>query len=106
MKNQKNENISSSDLHLINDLNAALQTEKHRGMFAVIILFFILIIVFLIWAYNSTVEEVTRGQGSVIPSSREQIVQSGENAKSLSKTIVLVRYIQANQNVHQMMFSA
>ncbi len=76
MKNQKNENISSSDLHLINDLNAALQTEKHRGMFAVIILFFILIIVFLIWAYNSTVEEVTRGQGSVIPSSREQIVQS------------------------------
>lgn len=30
----------------------------------------------MIWAYNSTVEEVTRGQGSVIPTSREQIVQS------------------------------
>ncbi|SSY80256.1 HlyD family type I secretion periplasmic adaptor subunit [Alysiella crassa] len=76
MKNQKPDNISSSDLHLINDLNAALQTEKHRGLFAVIILFLTLVIVFLVWAYNSTVEEVTRGQGSVIPTSREQIVQS------------------------------
>lgn len=70
------ENIKDADLHLVNDLNAALQTEKHRGLFSVIIIFFIFIIIFLIWAYNSTVEEVTRGQGSVIPSSREQIVQS------------------------------
>lgn len=70
------EKIKDSDLHLVNDLNAALQTEKHRGLFSVVIVFFILIIVFLLWAYNSTVEEVTRGQGSVIPSSREQIVQS------------------------------
>lgn len=69
-------NLKPADLHLVNDLNAALQTEKHRGLFSVIIIFFLLIIAFLIWAYFSTVEEVTRGQGSVIPSSREQIVQS------------------------------
>lgn len=68
--------ISQSDLHLINDLNAALQTEKHRGLFAVVLILFLLLAAFLVWAYNSTVEEVTRGQGSVIPSSREQIVQS------------------------------
>lgn len=70
------EKISQSDLHLINDLNAALQTEKHRGMFTVVLVLFALIIAFCVWAYYSTVEEVTRGQGSVIPSSREQIVQS------------------------------
>lgn len=68
--------LKAADLHLVNDLNAALQTEKHRGLFSVVIVFFILIIAFIVWAYNSTVEEVTRGQGSVIPSSREQIVQS------------------------------
>lgn len=68
--------LKAADLHLVNDLNAALQTEKHHGLFSVIITFFILIVVFIIWAYNSTVEQVTRGQGSVIPSSREQIVQS------------------------------
>ena len=72
MSNQKKENVSSADLHLINDLNAALQTEKHRGLFAVIVILFLLITAFVVWAYNSKVEEVTRGQGSVIPSSREQ----------------------------------
>lgn len=69
-------NVKSKDLHLINDLNAALQKEKHSGQFWVIILFFIFLVVFVIWAYNSLIEEVTRGQGNVIPSSREQVVQS------------------------------
>ncbi|WP_208604187.1 HlyD family type I secretion periplasmic adaptor subunit [Rodentibacter heidelbergensis] len=70
------EKIKQSDLALINDLNAALQVEKHRGIFSVIILFFLFLVTFVIWAYFSPLEEVTRGQGSVIPSSREQIVQS------------------------------
>ena len=69
-------NVKSKDLHLINDLNAALQKEKHSGQFWVIILFFVFLIVFVVWAYNSPIEEVTRGQGNVIPSSREQVVQS------------------------------
>lgn len=70
------EKVKQSDLSLINDLNAALQTEKHHRSFAVIILLAILLCVFVVWAYFSPLEEVTRGQGSVIPSSREQIVQS------------------------------
>lgn len=70
------ENVKQEDLSLINDLNAALQTEKHNRSFAVIILFALFLCVFVIWAYFSPLEEVTRGQGSVIPSSREQIVQS------------------------------
>lgn len=68
--------LSQSDLKLVNDLNAALQKEKHTGMFWMIIFFAVFLVVFVIWAYNSDIEEVTRGQGSVIPSSREQIVQS------------------------------
>ncbi|UOP05302.2 HlyD family type I secretion periplasmic adaptor subunit [Conchiformibius kuhniae] len=77
MPNRNNKDfVSQSDLHLINDLNAALQTEKHRGLFAVVLLLFALAAAFVVWAYNSKLEEVTRGQGSVIPSSREQIVQS------------------------------
>jgi adhesin transport system membrane fusion protein len=75
-KQTKQPPISQSDLKLLNDLNGALQQEKHYGYFAVIALLFVLIVVFLIWAYNSTLEEVTRGQGSIISSSREQIIQS------------------------------
>ncbi|WP_104490583.1 HlyD family type I secretion periplasmic adaptor subunit [Acinetobacter indicus] len=70
------EKIHSKDLKLVNDLNAALQKEKHTGLFWMIGLLFVFLVVFVIWAYHSTVEEVTRGQGSVIPTSREQIVQS------------------------------
>ncbi len=78
MSSQQNnqESIKSSDLQLVNDLNAALQKEKHHGQFWVIMLFFIFLVVFVIWAYNSPLEEVTRGQGNIIPSSREQVIQS------------------------------
>ena len=78
MSNEKNnqESIKSSDLQLVNDLNAALQKEKHHGHFWVGMLLFAFLVVFVIWAYNSPLEEVTRGQGSIIPSSREQVIQS------------------------------
>ena len=64
--------LSQKDLKLVSDLNAALQEEKHRGLWWSI--FFLT--AFVIWAYNSDLEEVTRGQGSIIPSSRLQVIQS------------------------------
>lgn len=75
-QSQSKENMNSKDLKLVNDLNAALQKEKHTGLFWTVSLLFVFLVVFVIWAYNSSVEEVTRGQGSVIPTSREQILQS------------------------------
>ena len=76
MSNQQRENINQEDVKLINDLNAALQSEKHTGYFSIISLFLSFIIAFIIWAYFSPLEEVAQGQGRIIPSSREQIVQS------------------------------
>ncbi len=75
-KTEQEQPISNADLALINDLNAALQHEKHRGIFSVTALFALLLVIFVVWAYNSPLEEVTRGEGSIIPSSRDQIVQS------------------------------
>lgn len=68
--------VDKKDLPLLNDLQAAMQHEKHHGMFWVIMLLFGLITAFVVWAYNSNMEEVTRGTGSVIPASREQVIQS------------------------------
>ena len=76
MSKNSRETIRKDDLQLVNDLNAALQKEKHHGQFWVIMLSFAFLVVFVIWAYNSPLEEVTRGQGSIIPSSREQVIQS------------------------------
>ncbi len=76
MRKKKQKKLSQKDLDLLNDLNAAMQNEKHRGMYWSVLILAVFLVVLLVWAYNSNVEEVTRGQGSVIPSSREQIIQS------------------------------
>ena len=68
--------VAQEDLPLLGDLQAAMQQEKHHGMAWTIGLLTLVLAGFVGWAYFSTVEEVTRGQGSVIPSSREQLIQS------------------------------
>lgn len=68
--------VAREDLPLLNDLQSALQHERHSGMSWTIGLLSLLVFSFVVWAYFSNVEEVTRGQGSVIPSSREQVIQS------------------------------
>lgn len=70
------EKTPNKDLHLLNDLNAALQQEDHKVIFYSIISLFAFLVIFVIWAYNSPIDEVTRGQGSIIPNSREQVIQS------------------------------
>ncbi|AZG97850.1 TPA: HlyD family type I secretion periplasmic adaptor subunit [Proteus mirabilis] len=70
------EALSNKDLALLNDLHAALQNEKHHKSFMMITILLIFLVIFVIWAWNSNLEEVTRGQGSIIPSSREQIIQT------------------------------
>ena len=75
-KPTREERVKKRDLKLLNDLNAALQTEKHHGYFLTVMLFLVFFIVFVVWAYYSPLEEVSRGEGRIIPSSREQIVQS------------------------------
>ncbi|MBT0364611.1 HlyD family type I secretion periplasmic adaptor subunit [Morganella morganii] len=70
------ETFSDKDLALLNDLHAALQNEKHYKSFMMITMLLSFLVIFVIWAWNSSLEEVTRGQGSIIPSSREQIIQT------------------------------
>lgn len=72
----RKQKLAAHDLKLINDLNAAMQEEKHHGMWWGVMLLFALSLAFLLWAYNSKLEEVTTGQGSIIPSSRQQVIQS------------------------------
>lgn len=68
--------VQRKDLPLLNDLQAAMQHERHHGLLWTVLLLSALIAAFMVWAYFSNVEEVARGQGSVIPSSREQLIQS------------------------------
>lgn len=70
------ERVAPQDLPLLSDLQAALQHERHTGIYWTLGLITLLVAGFIAWAWFSNVDEVTRGQGSVIPSSREQVIQS------------------------------
>lgn len=73
---QPAEVIRQSDLGLLTDVQAALQQEKHHALFLMVIFLLLLVVTFVIWAWNSPLDEVTRGQGSIIPGSREQVIQT------------------------------
>lgn len=68
--------VQRKDLPLLNDLQAAMQHERYHGLLWTVLLLSVFVVAFVVWAYFSNVEEVARGQGSVIPSSREQLIQS------------------------------
>ena len=58
----RKDKLSKRDLKLVNDLNAAMQEETHYGLWLGVLLITSLMIVFIYWAYNSELEEVTRQQ--------------------------------------------
>ena len=49
-----------------------------RLVFGTVLLIAAVLAAFLVWAAQSELEEVTRGQGRIVPSSREQVIQSLE----------------------------
>lgn len=68
--------VDQRDLRYLNDLQAAMHHETHKGMFWTLWLIGIFFVSFGVWAYFSDLEEVVHGSGRVIASSREQIIQS------------------------------
>jgi len=68
----------SADLPFASDMQEALLTERPRGPGWTLVLLLALLAAGLAWAGLSRVEEITQGEGRVVPSSREQIIQSLE----------------------------
>ncbi len=67
-----------SDYDYMRDMQQAMVNER-QGTSALLLLFLsALLIGALAWAHYSRVEEITRGDARVIPSSREQVIQSLE----------------------------
>jgi len=62
----------------MNDLRESLLAQSIPGTLIVLYLIAAIMVTGLIWAKFAKVEEITQGQGKVIPVSREQIIQSLE----------------------------
>ena len=72
------EKVSADDIALLSDSNAALFQSAPRLGSLITRSFIGFIAVFLIWAYFAEIDEITVGEGKVIPSSQVQVIQNLE----------------------------
>lgn len=70
--------LKRSDLDFARDSVAARRRTGARGVYLLSTAVLLALGGFLVWADSATIREVTRGQGSVIPSQRIQIIQNLE----------------------------
>lgn len=73
---RKPHTIGQNDLKLLADLQMAMHHEQRWGAQVIVGFLCLMIGLFLFWASTSHLEEITKGTGRVIPSSREQVIQS------------------------------
>lgn len=71
-------NISQNDLDYLSNRNAALMLRTPRGGRIILWSIFIFMISGLVWAHYTALDEVTVGEGKVIPSSQVQVIQNLE----------------------------
>ena len=60
------------------DVHAAARRRGHGSAYILTIMTFVFVVVFGTWANYAVLDEVTRGEGRVIPSSKTQIIQNLE----------------------------
>lgn len=68
--------ITQQDIEMADDVYGAMLTEAPSIHRLTIWALAALVLTFIIWAYFASLEQVTSGEGRVIPSSQTQIVQS------------------------------
>jgi adhesin transport system membrane fusion protein len=76
--NQLFRRLPEEDIDFATDIRATILSQTPQGGRLIIWATFILLVIFLIWAAFSELEEVTRGEGKVVPSSHVQVIQNLE----------------------------
>jgi adhesin transport system membrane fusion protein len=66
------------DVELATDIRTAILVQSPKGGRYILWLVLALVVVAVIWAYNSEIDQATRGRGKVIPSRQIQVVQNLE----------------------------
>ena len=66
------------DLDYMDAVAAAAHNRGHRFAYILSILTLVGLVIFLIWAHFAVLDEVTRGEGTVIPSRKNQVIQNLE----------------------------
>lgn len=70
--------MPADDVDYVTDIRTSILAQSPRGGRMILWATMLLFVIFIIWAAVSEVEQVTRGQGKVIPASQIQVVQNLE----------------------------
>ncbi len=77
-EDRENDARDRENLSFMNSVDAALHNTGHPMAYLVSLGVVAFFVIFTIWASFAKLDEVTRGQGSVVPSQRVQIIQNLE----------------------------
>jgi adhesin transport system membrane fusion protein len=101
--------MPSEDIDLVTDIRSSVMAQSPRGGRAILYAVLILSALGIYWASVSEVEEVTRGQGKVVPASQIQVIQNLEGgilAEILVKVGDTVKKDQLLLKIDQTRFSS
>jgi adhesin transport system membrane fusion protein len=101
--------MKAEDVDLATDIRTTIMAQSPKGGRAIVWVVLVLFVLFTVWAYYSEIEQVTRGDGKVIPSTQIQVVQNLEGG-ILSEIMVdvgeLVRKGQLLLRIDETRFSS
>ncbi|MBT5813257.1 MAG: HlyD family efflux transporter periplasmic adaptor subunit [Opitutales bacterium] len=103
------EKVLSEDLDFFGDCKTAFLEEKMPYANVLLLTIAGIVVAFFIWASNSRVSEIARGQGKVIPSASLQIIQSLEGGIVSQVHVAEGQFVEQGQllvKVNDMHFNA
>lgn len=78
MANKKAQEFNSKDFEFMNSLSAAILEKSPSKMSRVLKIWLFTIFAFILWASFAEIDEITRGDGKVIPYGDNQVIQNLE----------------------------
>ena len=68
--------MQPEDVDLTTDIRTSILAQTPKGGRAILWVVMALLVLFMVWAYYSEIEQVTRGDGKVVPSTQIQVIQN------------------------------
>jgi len=78
MTNKKTQEFNSKDFEFMNSLSAAILEKSPSNMSRVLKIWIFTIFAFILWAALAEIDEITRGDGKVVPYGENQVIQNLE----------------------------
>jgi len=78
MSNDENKNLSKRDYEFMHSLSAAVLEAAPTRLRFILYFWVVAIIMFLVWANFALIDEIARGNGEIIPSGENQMIQNLE----------------------------